>query len=351
MSNELYHHGILGMKWGKKNGPPYPLDSSDHSSSERKSGWRRSLGGGRNESLYNRKTVKKKKVSAQPTAQKAKTQYDKDNDEERKKLIRNVAIGVGAVAAASLLYKAGRMYGRNYVDKVIKAGTKIQTLQANPNHVIKGKQFYGAIKSGDKATYKAIFGMKKNDVGKTIIKKNVTSTVGSDIKRASRHSATKIYNDLKANNPEFRKAVEQSPMKRYEQKRSDMFKGLGVLRKSRTEYDSFNRIVLNSSGDKSGDKARKMFYKELKKNGYGAVLDVNDGFYSGLDTDASIIFAKNKIKDYSVSKVKPTDLAGSSAKYVGLTIVKNPILATAAASGVGYGIVKSYDKKKEKSQK
>jgi hypothetical protein len=25
---ELYHHGIKGQKWGVKNGPPYPLDSS-----------------------------------------------------------------------------------------------------------------------------------------------------------------------------------------------------------------------------------------------------------------------------------------------------------------------------------
>lgn len=39
----LTHHGILGQKWGKRNGPPYPLGASDHSASERKAGWRKSL--------------------------------------------------------------------------------------------------------------------------------------------------------------------------------------------------------------------------------------------------------------------------------------------------------------------
>lgn len=42
-SNELYHHGILGQRWGKKNGPPYPLSAKDHSASEKKAGWRNSL--------------------------------------------------------------------------------------------------------------------------------------------------------------------------------------------------------------------------------------------------------------------------------------------------------------------
>lgn len=57
--NYLAHHGILGQRWHKRNGPPYPLDAGDHSKSEKEAGYKKSLDGGRNEELYDRKTVKK----------------------------------------------------------------------------------------------------------------------------------------------------------------------------------------------------------------------------------------------------------------------------------------------------
>lgn len=49
-SSSLCRHGILGQKWGKRNGPPYPLGSSKHSASEKKAGWQKSLSNNKNKS-------------------------------------------------------------------------------------------------------------------------------------------------------------------------------------------------------------------------------------------------------------------------------------------------------------
>lgn len=46
-SDELWHHGILGMHWGQRNGPPYPLSPGAHSVSEKKAGYKKSIGKGK----------------------------------------------------------------------------------------------------------------------------------------------------------------------------------------------------------------------------------------------------------------------------------------------------------------
>lgn len=60
----LKHHGILGMKWGKKNGPPYPIGVSAHSQSEKKAGWRKSLDKGPDDSDNKKKGLSDKQKKA-----------------------------------------------------------------------------------------------------------------------------------------------------------------------------------------------------------------------------------------------------------------------------------------------
>lgn len=86
----LCHHGILGMKWGKKNGPPYPLDAEDHSQSEKKAGWRKSL-----------------------------SDEQKANINKAAKITAGVILGAAVVGGTIYLAKTGKL------DDVIKSGKNI----------------------------------------------------------------------------------------------------------------------------------------------------------------------------------------------------------------------------------
>ena len=44
-SDELYHHGIKGQRWGRRNGPPYPLSAQTHAAVVRSAGKRGKVGG------------------------------------------------------------------------------------------------------------------------------------------------------------------------------------------------------------------------------------------------------------------------------------------------------------------
>ena len=97
--NALQHHSILGMKWGKKNGPPYPIGASDHSASEKKAGWRRSLdksdSGGQNDNKKHGLTDKQKKA---------------------------IKIGIAVTATALATYGTYRLAKSGKLDKYVEAG-------------------------------------------------------------------------------------------------------------------------------------------------------------------------------------------------------------------------------------
>lgn len=132
--NELYHHGILGQEWYKRNGPPYPLRASNHSASEKKAGWRKSLDKS-DEKGYN----KSSKSSDTPTTKPAK----KGLTSNQKKAI---AIGAAATVTALAVYSA---YKTGHLQGVISRGKQSAeaALSSTGNN-----QFYAGSLGGNKSS-------------------------------------------------------------------------------------------------------------------------------------------------------------------------------------------------------
>lgn len=92
----LIHHGILGQKWGVKNGPPYPLEARNHSASEKKAGWQKSLD---------------------------KSSGRSDNTKRTKvKQNRAVKIGTNAAVAALSIYGIYKLKQSGKLDPLIERG-------------------------------------------------------------------------------------------------------------------------------------------------------------------------------------------------------------------------------------
>lgn len=193
-SNYLAHHGILGMKWGHKNGPPYPLDASDHSSSEKKAGYKKSILGKRNTNMYDRKITrleraasaakrdaddlrkagyKKEAEAVQKISDKNRTkaeatrQLKKDNKGQMTKTQKTV-VGVAEIAAAKSIadtignYRMTNTLIEGYGKIPLRTLATSSVIQAGKVAAVAALATYGTIKVAEYAKRKNDELKKKN---------------------------------------------------------------------------------------------------------------------------------------------------------------------------------------------
>lgn len=270
-SNSLYHHGILGQKWGVRNGPPYPLKGGSVTKEDKK----------RNSNL------------------------------------------------ATRVFK-NKEYKKKYVDEILKADkSTLSTLSYDPDRTKNTDMFYATHKKLDKHQYNALFNKpipqtQYDSNGKSIgtgmgYKYRIDNKLKTDIKVASEESGAKAFASLYQRDRNFYNFVtDQNRMQKYFVDDKYKFKGYretrSVLEKMRntpdytptskdvkTLYRMFNYVLpYDGQGNEREKndvlKNRAMFFNELKNRGYGAVLDTNDAIYGGFKaTSPVVVFDMDKV--------------------------------------------------------
>lgn len=260
-SDYLSHHGILGQKWGTRNGPPYPLKGGSYTRTEQKA----------------IKEARKKKYSR---------------------------------------------YNKKHYDDVLAKGSTLKTLSYDPDRTANTDMFFASHTKADVDHYKEFFDKKipqtiydddGNKIGTGMFYKySIQNKAAKDLKVASEDSGAKAFRDLYENDRDFYNFVTDPNRLRarfedgvhrispgYAKARNAMDKlqdkeHVPTDQELDAAYRIFNHAIPSDGGGNARNAKdvatqRAKFFKKLKDSGYSAVLDTNDALYNTVQAQSPVI--------------------------------------------------------------
>lgn len=349
--NELYHHGIKGMKWGVRR---FQNEDGSLTSAGKKRYDDDSTGSDKrlssnSDSKTPRKGLiqkRKDKLTERYISKGYGPEAAKTMAEQRMRTEAVLAV-VGTVAVTAVAIKVARRIGQDYVDQTFKSGKVIQNIGANPDANFKDTPFFAAVNRADKKAYGMIYPNEKRGMAKRFaaqrglqyrgIFNNQVKLTG-DVKRASVANAQKIFYEKMDKDPQFKKEVLDTLKKTNYSDSKAVNEYLQNGKHARKLYDRFNQALATPQFQDAG--IHKKYYDEMKKHGYNAILDINDTRYSGykkISKNPTIFFGDDKWEKISNKKLSDTEIDANVAKYAHGLIAKQGAKNVAKIAGVAVG--------------
>ncbi len=344
-SDELYHHGILGMKWGVRR-----YQNADGSLTP--AGKKRYEGNFIDR--HQQKLVDKYKSEGYSESAAQTMAKQRMRTEAAIAIVGGIVIGVVAKKVITRI-------GQDYCDKVIKSGAVIQNIGANKDATFKDAPFFAAINKHDKKAYEALFAPEKKNIesmeGRNSDIFRNTIKVIRDVKMPSVNNARKIFTNKMNTDTQFRNEVLSTIKKTPYGKFEDVDKLLKTNPKK--FYDRFNQALATPEFQQKG--IHKKFYSELEKNGYNALLDINDTRYSGfkrISKSPTIFFGDDIVEKVGSTKLSDNYINLNEEQYLKELVYKQwgkEVAGVAGAVAVGKSVsdsnkVKNYLKEHPNSK-
>lgn len=337
-ASELYHHGILGQKWGVENGPPYPLGSSISTGKRiiKKNGTIKSK----------KKTIQSNKDEIHITKETSTTNKNGKTTEKTKEFHINkkylAAAGIAIAAAAGVALAVGVYKYKHNINAKMLYNTSLNNahFQRFSKGVGDAPSVYASFDPKDNKTYWMYGALMQRNQNRQYIKDNgfvnylinrnnlniyKKDYLGKNVNIPSVNESSQIFKKVFKKNPGLRsnfKEIVNNQLYEYEKYnnkrkgRTELFKeASAILNKKHISdadyvklYEAWNCTAGFGRKETNWNEYSKV-YSAFKKKGYNVIWDVHDLKYSGLRTKSpAIIIDTSTFDTTAINKVKYSDL-------------------------------------------